>query len=164
MIAIVMAFVKHFARVLCLLLVACAGWNCAGQTVPAQVLFQQGTNAYLKGDYDQAALCFRSVAAAVPSAGTFHNLGNAEWQSGRPGAAILAWERGRWLDPLDAKTRENLRFARKTRQLDPPELAWYEKASSLLPANAWPWIACASFWVALSLLLLPGIFRWRKAG
>jgi hypothetical protein len=135
-----------------------------GETVPPSVLFEQGAKAYDKGDFDQAALCFRGASAAAPSSGTWHNLGNAEWQAGRPGPAILAWERGQWLAPFNAGTRENLRFARKARQLDPPELTWYETGSTWLPAGAWPWITCASFWLALSLLMLPGIFRWRKAG
>jgi hypothetical protein len=151
-----------FAWQLCL--AVGSGWNCGAETVPTQALFQQGTNAYLKGDFDQATLCFRGVVATASSPGAWHNLGNAEWQSGHPGPAILAWERGHWLNPFDAGTRENLRFARKTRQLDPPELAWYETGSTWLPANAWPWIAGVSFWVAVSLLMLPGIFRWRKAG
>ena len=138
--------------------------SCRGDSVPVAALFRQGTNAYAKGDFEQAALCFRSVANATSSAGAWHNLGNSEWQSGHPGPAILAWERGRWLDPFDSGTRENLRFARKARQLDSPELTWYETAATWLPADAWPWIASLSFWTALSLLMLPGIFGCRKAG
>jgi hypothetical protein len=152
---------------LIMLFVAAIGgisFGCFAETVPAPALFEQGTNAYAKGDFDQAALCFRSSAAAAPSPGAWHNLGNAEWQAGHPGPAILAWERGHWLAPFDANTRENLRFARKERQLDAPELTWYEICSTWLPASAWPWIASAAFWGALSLLMVPGVFRWRKAG
>src|ERR1700722_11575645 len=134
------------------------------ETVPAVALFQQGMNAYAKGDFDQAALCFRGSVTAESSPAPWHTLGNAEWQAGHPGAAILAWERGHWLAPFNANTRENLRFARKARQLDPPELTWYELCATWLPANAWPWIASAAFWGSLAFLMLPGIFRWRKAG
>jgi hypothetical protein len=90
-------------------------------------------------------------------------LGNAQWQSGRVGEAILAWERARWLEPFDANPRTNLRYARKAAQLDAPELAWYEICSTWLPVDAWAWLAAGSFWLALFMLLLPGIFRWRKA-
>lgn len=145
------------------LLAMAAGLSCRADIVPAGALFQQGTRAYLNGDFEQAALCFRGATATAPSPGAWHNLGNAEWQAGHPGPAILAWERGHWLAPFDANTRENLRFARKARQLDPPELRWYETSSTWLPANAWPWIACVSFWLALSFLFLPGILRWRRA-
>ena len=147
-----------------LVAIRCITFVCQAETVPALALFQQGTNAYARGDFDQAALCFHSAAVAMPSPGAWHNLGNAEWQAGHPGAAILAWERGHWLAPFDANTSENLRFARKARQLDPPELTWYETCSTWLPAAAWPWIACGAFWGALALLMLPGIFRWRRAG
>lgn len=145
------------------LLVMC-GFVCRAESIPAAKLFQLGTIAYGKGDFDQAAFCFRGAAVAAPSPGAWHNLGNAEWQSGHPGPAILAWERAQWLAPFDVNTRENLRFARKARQLDPPEFTWYETCSTWLPASAWPWITSASFWLALSLLMLPGIFRWRKTG
>jgi hypothetical protein len=147
-----------------LMLAFCACLNCGAEIVPAEALFKQGTNAYARGDFTQAALCFKGVATAALSPGALHNLGNAQWQSGQPGPAILAWERGHWLDPFDANIRENLRFARKTRQLDPPELTWYETGSTWLPAGLWPWIASVSFWLALSLLMLPGIFRWKRAG
>jgi hypothetical protein len=157
-------FRRVFGWDVCLLLAVCFGLDCNAETVPPQALFQQGTNAYLKGDFEQATLCFRGTVATAPSAGAWHNLGNAEWQSGHPGPAILAWERSHWLEPFDAGTRENLRFARKARQLDARELAWYEIGSTWLPADAWPWIASISFWLALSLLMLPGIFRWHKAG
>lgn len=157
-------FLRTACWQLCLWLALGLAGICRAETVPAEALFRQGTNAYLKGDFEQATLCFRGAATTAPSSGAWHNLGNAEWQSGHPGPAILAWERGHWLDPFNAGTRENLRFARKNRQLDAPEMTWYEIGSTWLPANAWPWIASASFWLALSLLLLPGIFRWRKAG
>src|SRR5260370_26530131 len=35
--------------------------------------------------------------------------------------------------------------------------------STWLPVNAWVWIACVSFWLAVALIMLPGILRWRKA-
>lgn len=145
----------------CLAFFACSSGM--AQTVPAEALFQQGTNAYLKGDFEQASLCFRGEVAAAPTPAAWYNLGNAEWQSAHPGQAILAWERAHWLAPFDKDTRENLRFARNARQLDAPELAWYETGSTWLPADAWPWIACVSFWTALSFLMLPGILHWRKA-
>ena len=57
----------------------------------------------------------------------------------------------------------DLRFARKTAQLEAPELAWYEVISTWLPGNWWAWIAGASLWLAVGMVMLPGILRWRKA-
>jgi len=125
--------------------------------------FQQACQVYGLGNFKQAAILFQEIAEATPSAGTLHNLGNAQWQCGRVGEAILAWERARWLEPYDANPRTNLRYARKVAQLDAPELAWYEICSTWLPVDAWAWLAAGSFWLAIFMLLLPGIFRWRKA-
>ena len=126
-------------------------------------LFREGFDAYASGAYDEAATAFQELAQRAPSAGTYHNLGNAEWKRGRTGEAILAWERGQWLDPYAANTRLNLRFARHVAQLPSPQLAWYEFCSTWLPVNAWALLAATSFWLALALVLLPGILGWRKA-
>jgi tetratricopeptide (TPR) repeat protein len=126
--------------------------------------FAQGSRDYAAGHYEQAAANFNQAVATSPSVGALQNLGNAQWQCGETGLAILAWERAQWLDPLNPHSRENLRFARKTRLLEAPDLSWPEICSTWLPVNAWPWIAALSFWLAVSLVMLPGIFRWRKAG
>jgi hypothetical protein len=97
-----------------------------------------------------------------PAAGILQNLGNAEWQRGQTGEAILAWEQARWLDPFNESVRGNLRFARKTAQLESPELTWFEVVSTWLPVNWWAWTAAASLWLAIGMGTLPGIFRWRK--
>jgi hypothetical protein len=125
--------------------------------------FQRGTQAYVAGIYDQAAKSFAEAAAASPAAGTLQNLGNAQWQCGKTGPAVLAWERSLWLNPLDANTRLNLRFARKAAQLDAPDLAWYEVCSAWLPVNSWAWMASISLWLAVAMLLLPAPLRWRRA-
>ena len=130
---------------------------------PADALFRDGIRAYRAGEYGRAALEFRQSAARQPASGTLQNLGNAEWRRGQTGAAILAWEQARWLDPFNEPARLDLRFARKAAQLDAPDLAWYEVISSWLPADWWTWIAGASLWLAVGMVLLPGILRRRKA-
>ena len=132
-------------------------------TPTADDLFHQGTEAYVAGGFEQSAMLFRDAAAAARSAGTLHNLGNAEWQRGHPGPAIVAWERAQWLDPFSRDTRANLRFARKAAQLETPELSWYEICWTWLPVNAWGWLATVSFWTAAAMVLLPAVLRWRKA-
>jgi tetratricopeptide (TPR) repeat protein len=129
---------------------------------PARALFQTGSAAYRAGEYSVAAIAFRQAAQLRPASGTLQNLGSAEWQLGSAGNAILAWEQALWLDPLNRSARENLRFARKTAQLESPELAWYEVVSTWLPVNWWAWLAGSSLWLAVGLVMLPGIFRLRK--
>jgi hypothetical protein len=66
------------------------------------------------------------------------------------------------VDPLNAAARENLRYARKTAQLDAPEPAWYEAASQWLPVNAWAWLAGGGLWFAVSMVMLPRFLRRRR--
>lgn len=134
----------------------------AAVTVTSELPFRAGSDAYAAGDFEQAVRAFRDSVAARLSAGGLANLGNAEWQLGRTGEAILAWERALWLNPFEPNARNNLRYARAMAQLEPPELRWYEVASAWLPVNCWAWIAGISLWLVVGLLTLPEILRWRR--
>jgi tetratricopeptide (TPR) repeat protein len=125
--------------------------------------FNAGLAAYQGGDFARAARVFRECAGAQPAPGTFQNLGNAEWQRGRTGNAILAWEQARWVNPFERNARNNLRFARETAQLEAPELTWYEVGSAWLPAPWWAWITAGSLWLVVGTLTLPGILRRRRS-
>jgi tetratricopeptide (TPR) repeat protein len=130
---------------------------------PATNLLNAGVEAYRAGEFARAGQCFQSCLTTRPSSGAFQNLGNAEWQLGRTGGAILAWERALWMNPFDRNARNNLRFARDVAQLEAPELAWHEMASTWLPMNWWAWSAGVSLWLAVGMITLPGFLRWRKA-
>jgi tetratricopeptide (TPR) repeat protein len=135
----------------------------ASPPAPPPTAFQSACDLYSAGAFDRSAEAFRELARTQPSAGALHNLGNAEWKRGQTGEAILAWERACWLDPFHAGARANLRFVRKAVQLGAPDLAWDEICSTWLPVNVWPWLAGGSLWFAVALVMLPGIFRWRRA-
>jgi hypothetical protein len=130
---------------------------------PVDALFRFGTNAFNAGDYVQAAGAFAQAASLRSSGGILQNLGISEWQSGRPGPAILAWEQALWVDPFNWATRENLRFARRAAQLETPDLNWAEVVSSWLPAKWWAWVASVSLWAAVGVSIVPGLLRWPKA-
>jgi hypothetical protein len=129
----------------------------------SESFFDEGLAAYRAGDYAKAADLFRDEALREPASGTLQNLGLAEWHCGRTGQAVLAWEQALWLNPVNEAVRANLSFARKTAQLESPELTWYEVVSTWLPANWWAWTASLSLWLAVGAGVLPGILRWRKA-
>jgi hypothetical protein len=124
--------------------------------------FRRGVEQYRTGDWQGAATAFQQSLQVRPAAGTLQNLGLAEWRLGQNGAAVLAWERALWLDPYDKAVQQNLQYARKTAQLESPELAWYEVVSTWLPLNWWAWIAGISFWVGIGLTVLPGTFGTRR--
>ena len=151
-----------FLRPLCLCLALLGPGMCLFAASP-DTSFQAGTAAYRAGDYMRAAQAFRQSVTLQPAAGALQDLGNAEWQGHRAGAAIVAWEQARWLDPFSSSPRQNLRFARKTAQLEAPDLAWYEVVSTWLPASWWAWIAGLSLWLAVGMAMLPGILRRPKA-
>jgi tetratricopeptide (TPR) repeat protein len=126
--------------------------------------FAEGVEVHRNGQFAEAAEAFENAAAVRPAAGTFIDLGLAEWQRGHAGPAILAWERARWIDPFNRSASENLNFARQVTQLDAPELNWFETLSTWLPPAAWLWLAGASLWLAVGMILLPAVFRRQKAG
>jgi tetratricopeptide (TPR) repeat protein len=136
------------------------------QNCPAagEARFRAGVDAYGAGQYESAAQAFSDSLAEQPAAGTLLNLGLAEWQQGRTGEAILAWEQAAWLDPFNRDARNNLLYAQETASVNPLELTWFEEASTWLPANFWTWLAGGSLWLAVALVTLPGFFRMRKAG
>jgi tetratricopeptide (TPR) repeat protein len=136
--------------------------TCLASAEPNPSRFREAASAYHAGDFSEAATLFRETAAQHPSAGALQNLGNAEWQRGRIGAAILAWEQTLWLDPWNEAARNNLRFARREGQIESPELAWHEALSSWLPSHAWAWTTAVSLWLVATMLIMPRVFRWRK--
>jgi tetratricopeptide (TPR) repeat protein len=144
-----------------LTLMACALTNVRGTTNDS---FGAGVASYRIGDFAPAAEAFKNAAAIQPAAGTFINLGLAEWQGGHAGPAILAWEQALWINPYDKRAEQDLQFARQVIQLDEPRLKWFEALSGWLPPVAWLWIAGASLWLAVGMMLLPAVFRRQKAG
>jgi tetratricopeptide (TPR) repeat protein len=138
---------------------------CASQGARAATndLFLRGVEAYRSGKFAEAANDLRAAAEELPATGTLVNLGLTEWRRGRAGAAIQAWEQAQWIDPFDSRARGNLRYARQLIGVESPDYAWFERASAWLPANAWAWIAGGSLWLAIGLVVLPGVFRWRKS-
>lgn len=124
--------------------------------------FEQGIAAADAGDSEQAQWLFHEAAANQLASGTLHNLGNEEWRQGNPGPAVLAWEQALWLDPGNTNARTSLKFARRSGDLEEPDLRWFEVCSSWLPFNRWPWIATFSFWACVALLVLPPVFRCRR--
>ena len=126
--------------------------------------FTHGIDLSRAGQFPEAAAAFENSAKTQLAAGTLLNLGLAEWQRGRAGAAILAWEQARWIDPFDSRVAANLKFARQAAQVDEPQLKWHEAVSTWLSPTAWAWLTGITLWLGVGLLVLPGIFRRRKAG
>lgn len=143
--------------------ISVSGSTTAAESLSAGAAWQQGTNAFVTQQFEEAARSFRTSAASAPAAGTLVNLGLAEWHLGNVGAAILAWEQAVWVDPFNKPAAQNLEFARRSTQLVSPELAWFEVPSRWLPPNWWPWFTGAGLWLAVGAILLPGMLGERRA-
>jgi len=152
------------ATVLLFIILLAASPAPAATLTPAEPQFQAGLVAYQADDFSLASESFRASAGETPAAGTYQNLGNAEWQQGRVGPAILAWEQALWLSPREAAAENNLKYARAFGQIDSPELTWYEVISTWLPSCGWALVTACSLWLMVGLLVLPGIFRRRRTG
>ena len=126
--------------------------------------FRKANDAYASGDFAEAVYELRElVNEGKFSGGALHNLGNAEWKVGRPGYAVLAWERARSLNPFNRNTEANLRFARNNAHLEAPTPGWHERYSTWLPSGWWLVIASVGLWGGVALLTLPRLLGWRRA-
>jgi len=129
----------------------------------AEDVFAPGRTAYLAGQFTNAARFFQGELRRAPSAEAWHNFGDAAWQAGHPGEAVLAWQRALWINPYQTNAAASLRFVDGLGQFSELSPTWTEKYSTWLPVNLWAGVAAASWWLAVALVLLPGVFRWRKS-
>ena len=83
------------------------------------------------------------------SAASLYNLANAYARTGKPGLAVLNYERARLLDPTDPDIEANLRHVRETAGL-PPET---QNAFHRITAIATPQVLS---WLGLTGLLIAG--------
>ncbi len=108
-------------------------------TLAAQ--FADANKAYAAGDYPGAIAAYSALAEkGVVDADLFFNMGNAYFESGDLGHAVLWYERARRLDPRDDDVRDNLALTRsmlRDKQLVPSEstlrrvlLFWHRDATT----------------------------------
>lgn len=138
---------------------------------PEMVL--QADSAFTSGEFDKSAHLY---AAAIDSLGAsadlYYNLGNAYYRTGKPGQAVIAYERALRIDPTHAAARINLEFV-NSRLVDKPgargtllENIVASVCDSARP-DAWAWIAFALFVLTLgcaALYCFTGSIALRKVG
>ena len=102
------------------------------------------------------------------SAPALFNRGNTFVREGKPGPAILAYERAEQLAPRDPVIAVNLKAVRDTAGLAAPMAAWWQSAARALTMNEWAWsgsLALAFVCVATFLSgLLPTRLRQPAKG
>jgi tetratricopeptide (TPR) repeat protein len=111
--------------------------------------------AYTYGSYDEAAKLFQQIIATRGySAPLCFDLANAETRAGHTGAAILNYERARYLAPADRDIDHNLQLARKQAGLAPNSYRWWQIA--LLSINWMVWLAIMAACLLLIFLAVIG--------
>jgi hypothetical protein len=74
------------------------------------------------------------------SAGSFYNAANAYARDGKPGLAILNYERALLLAPGDPDIEANLRLVRQSSHLPPEPAAWSDFIGRIAGPQTLPWI------------------------
>ena len=123
--------------------------------------FDTANQAFAEGRMAEATRGYEGVLAKQGySAPVLFNLANAQLRDGKTGAAILNYERARWLAPNDPDIAANLRLALERANLPVVAPAWPLHYAQWFTLNGWAGLAVASlllFTATLPLvLLLPG--------
>jgi hypothetical protein len=86
-----------------------------------------------------SALTAKAASPSPASAPALSNLGNALVREGKPGPAILAFERAQQLAPRDPAIAVNLQAVRESAGLVAPPAAWWQSSARALTMNEWAW-------------------------
>ncbi len=131
-------------------------------------LFAHGNAAYDSTDYIGAIADYNTILTqGYESAELYHNLGNAYFESGDLGHAILNYLRAQRLDPADSDIKDNLEFARSfvTIQLEGVELNPVSEFFASVTENAslgfWGWLTTSAL-LLFSLLSIYLIVTGQK--
>lgn len=118
-------------------------------------LDQQADSAYAADDFAGAAALYQEMMKSEgTSAALYYNLGNCYYRLGKPGLAIVNYERALRLDPSDASAKENLEFVNSRifdRQGDRGSFMSnaFDNVATFTSSNALAWTAFALFALCL---------------
>jgi hypothetical protein len=107
-----------------------------------------------------AVVPVRAEPAPGHSAASLYNLANAYARAGKPGMAILNYERARLLEPNDPDIEANLRSVRETAHLPAETRSGFERAATVAGSGAMAWIGVMGLLIA-GISLLAGLLSAR---
>ena len=92
-----------------------ATFICSLNAQTVREIFVGSNKAYEKGDYMSAISGYESlVAQGRESSSLYYNLANAYFKAGKPGLAILNYERARIFSPADDDIKFNLEYVKSS--------------------------------------------------
>lgn len=95
----------------------------------------------------------RAQPPASYSAAALYNQANAYARAGKPGLALLNYERARLLDPGDPDIDANLRHLRETSRLPPDSPGAFARMARTLNSQILAWTGLSGFLIAGTALL-----------
>ena len=121
-------------------------------------IFAEANKLYQENDYEKASEKYQLLLnSGAESAALYYNLGNAQFQLGQLGPAILYYEKAKRIDPTDKDVSYNLKLA-NSRVVDKIEVIpnfffvdWYLQLVQQKGTDFWAY--CFSFTFVFSLLL-----------
>lgn len=123
-----------------------------------QELTQQADSAYMRDDFSAALQAYTQLQSQYgTSSWLYYNIGNCQYRLGRPGLAIVSYERALRLDPLNEDARANLEFVNSKITDEPGDRGMFitktvSAIASSLPANTWASIAIGTFILLLGAI------------
>lgn len=123
-------------------------------------LFGAANEAYSRGNYDQAIEKYERITATAGYApGVLFNLANSYAMSGKPGRAILNYERALRVSPSDPDIAGNLELIKKENGLFPQEPSITEQFFRTLSLNQWTMLILLALFLGISYLLAAMKYR-----
>ncbi len=146
-------------KVFLLIITVLAVWpTLAGAAAPARQLFQQGNEAYSRGEYQAAIGDYLGIARQYGvSASLLYNLANSYAADGRTGKAVVNALRALRLDPGNEDIRATLEQVRKDKGLYRQSRPLYERFADLLAPKQWTLMAAVALFL-FSLAYLATFF------
>ena len=142
-------------------------------TASAATLSQEADSAYMNDNFARAAELYESIIKSEGSSSNlYYNLGNCYYRQGKPGLAILYYERALRLDPSNDDARANLAFV-NTKIVDEPGDRGMFISNTIngiaqgVSANGWATAAILSFVLLLccvALYVFSSTIKLRKFG
>ena len=138
-----------------------------------QELTQQADSAYMRDDFSTALQAYTQLQSQYgTSSWLYYNIGNCQYRLGRPGLAIVNYERALRLNPLNKDARANLEFVNSKITDEPGDRGMFisktvDAIARSLPANAWASIALGTFIFllgAISTYIFSSNVALRKTG
>jgi hypothetical protein len=99
----------------------------------------------------------QAQATAGYSASSLYNLANSFARAGKPGLAVLNYERARLLDPKDPDIEANLRHVRESSGQPPDPRSRFQRAAEFADPRLLAWAGILG-------LSLAGIAAWARVG